>query len=136
MMQKDAGDMDRLAEKEAADPSTNYSIKAVSLKNLEGGRLTGFFDTSAGFTVVDKACAWARYLAEKDGVKFVLGPETGKFDELLVRNEGDDKKVVGLKTVDGLEHEANVVIVACTFFAFSFFLLFSYIRRSKLMLSV
>ncbi|KAE8538352.1 hypothetical protein D1P53_004705 [Cryptococcus gattii VGV] len=110
---KDTADMDRLAEKEAADPSTNYSIKAASLKNLEGGRLTGFFDTSAGFTVADKACAWARYLAEKEGVKFVLGPETGKLDELLVQGEGEDKKVVGLKTVDGVKHGTDVVVVAC-----------------------
>lgn len=115
MLKKDTADMDCLAEKEAEDPSTNYSIKAASLKNLEGGRLTGFFDTSAGFTVADKACAWARYLAEKEGVKFVLGPETGKLDELLVQGEGEDKKVVGLKTVDGVKHGTDVVVVACTF---------------------
>lgn len=132
MLKKDMADMDRLAEKEAADPSTNYSIKAASLKNLEGGRLTGFFDTSAGFTVAGKACAWARYLAEKEGVKFVLGPETGKLDELLVQDEGENKRVVGLKTVDGVKHGTDVVVVACAFSISSFFLLLSHINELKL----
>ncbi|ODN79263.1 hypothetical protein L202_03277 [Cryptococcus amylolentus CBS 6039] len=72
-------------------------------------------DTSAGFTYADKSCAWARFLAEQAGVKFVLGPEEGKFDELLFGepSAGGEKKVRGLKTVDGNEHLADVVIVAC-----------------------
>ncbi|WVQ84745.1 hypothetical protein IAT38_006902 [Cryptococcus sp. DSM 104549] len=112
---KDPADMARLAETEAADPSTNWVSKAKSLDKLKGGRLTGFLDTSAGVTYADKACTWARFLAEKQGVKFVLGPEKGKFDELLVGGggEGEGKKVVGLKTVDGVEHKADVVVVAC-----------------------
>ncbi|TYJ51420.1 hypothetical protein B9479_008007 [Cryptococcus floricola] len=81
-------------------------------------------DTSAGFTYADKSCAFARFLAEQAGVRFVLGPEEGKFDELLFdegKGEGEggekkgekERKVRGLKTVDGKEHLADVVIVAC-----------------------
>ncbi|RSH95300.1 hypothetical protein EHS25_000387 [Saitozyma podzolica] len=110
---KNGGDMKRLEEKEKADPETRWRTKIDAFRALEEGRLDGFIDTSAGFTYADKACAWARFLCEKEGVKFVLGPEVGKFADLLVDDTGEQRKVTGLRTADGKEHLADVVVVAC-----------------------
>lgn len=106
--------MNFLRIKEKANPTANWALKASTLDHAEGGRLNGFFDTSAGFTYADKACTWARHLAEKAGVKFVLGHEVGKLDELIVEHQGGTKKVRGLKTADGKEHPADVVVIAGT----------------------
>ena len=54
-----------------------------------------------------------RHLCEQAGVKFVLGPEIGKFDELIVEGEGERRTIRGLRTVDGKDHNADVVVVAC-----------------------
>jgi hypothetical protein len=107
--------MNFLSIKEKADPKSNWTLKASTLDHAEGGRLNGFFDTSAGFTYADKACTWARHLAEKAGVKFVLGHEVGKLEELIVEQQGGKKKVKGLKTADGKKHLADVVVIAGTF---------------------
>ncbi|WVQ67993.1 uncharacterized protein L199_006199 [Kwoniella botswanensis] len=107
----DEADMQRLWDKDAKEPS-HWKEKVHALDKAGGGGLNGFIDTSAGFTYADKACAWARHLAEKEGVKFVLGPEIGKFDELLVEEGKVEKKIKGLRTADGKEHPADVVIVA------------------------
>lgn len=128
--QKDHDDMKRLEEKERADPETRWRTKIDAFKPLKEGKLDGFIDTSAGFTYADKvrrllprrdlspilipqACAWARFLCEKEGVKFVLGPEVGKFADLLVDGTGEERNVTGLRTADGKEHLADVVVVAC-----------------------
>ncbi|KAK8870118.1 hypothetical protein IAR55_000688 [Kwoniella newhampshirensis] len=105
-------DLERLWELEKKQPS-HWREKVYALNHLQEGRLDGFIDTSAGVTLADKSCAWARHLCEKAGVKFVLGPEKGRFDELLVEGERESRKAVGLKTMDGLEHKADVVIAAC-----------------------
>lgn len=84
------GDMDCLVEKEVVDFFINYVIKVVLFKNFEGGWFIGFFDIFVGFIVVDKVCVWVWYFVEKDGVKFLFGLEIGKFDEFLVRSEGED----------------------------------------------
>nr|XP_031858637.1 uncharacterized protein CI109_006017 [Kwoniella shandongensis]KAA5525709.1 hypothetical protein CI109_006017 [Kwoniella shandongensis] len=106
-------DMDRLWDLERRLPA-HWEEKVYALKQAGGGGLDGFIDTSAGLTYADKSCAWARHLCEKAGVKFVLGPESGKLDDLLIDGkEGNDRKVVGLRTVDGKEYRADVVVVAC-----------------------
>ncbi|KAL1667097.1 FAD dependent oxidoreductase-domain-containing protein [Schizophyllum commune] len=68
----------------------------------------GVLDMTGGYTVADKACAYAQYLCIKAGVKFVFG-EAGKVVSLL-KEEG---KVVGVKTADGQTHRADIVILAC-----------------------
>ncbi|WWC89608.1 uncharacterized protein L201_004533 [Kwoniella dendrophila CBS 6074] len=113
----DEQDLKRLEEKELKDPSSHWKRKIESLNKPPGGDgkpLNGFIDTTAGFTYADKACTWARHLAEKSGVKFILGPETGKFDELIIEQneETKEKFVKGLRTVDGKEHFVDVVVVA------------------------
>ncbi|KAK9776223.1 putative FAD dependent oxidoreductase [Seiridium cardinale] len=65
-------------------------------------------DSSAGFVVAYKSCAWAQHLARKAGVKFVLDPIRGK-----VVNIGTDvngRPVV--ETEDKQTHEADLVIVS------------------------
>ena len=104
--------MERLAEKERND-GQRWRRRANTLSHVQEGRLNGFFDSSAGFTYADKACTWARHLAEKEGVKFVLGPQVGELDGLLVECLGHKKRVRGLRTVDGKNHLADVVVVAC-----------------------
>lgn len=68
----------------------------------------GVLDMTGGFTVADKACAYAQYLCTKAGVKFVFGA-AGKVVELVK----EDNKVVGVKTEDGQTHRADLVILAC-----------------------
>ncbi|KAL1723076.1 FAD dependent oxidoreductase-domain-containing protein [Schizophyllum commune] len=68
----------------------------------------GVLDMTGGYTVADKACAYAQYLCTKAGVKFVFG-EAGKVVNLV--KEGG--KVVGVKTADGQTHRADLVILAC-----------------------
>ena len=60
-----------------------------------------------------QACTYAQYLCKKEGVKFVLGDPQGKLDNLVRTGYGTQKKVVGIKTCDGLIHRADVVVVAC-----------------------
>ncbi|ORY24761.1 FAD dependent oxidoreductase [Naematelia encephala] len=111
---KNKEDMDRL-ETIGKEQNAAWVTRAHVLDNLrhqDGKVLDGFIDSSAGVTYADKSCAWARHLCEKAGVKFVLGPEKGKFDDFIVEGEGENKVVKGLKTVDGLEHSADVVIIA------------------------
>lgn len=105
--------MQRLAEKQKAEPSSHWDSRIKAFSQFKDGTLDGFIDTSAGLTYADKSCAWARYLCEKQGVKFFLGPEKGKLDDVIVEEVGGEKKVTGLKTVDGVEHKADVVVVAC-----------------------
>jgi sarcosine oxidase/L-pipecolate oxidase len=59
--------------------------------------------------VAYKSCAWARYLAEKAGVKFILDPNHGK----AVRIESDTTGTTIVHTADGKMHQADRVVVAC-----------------------
>ncbi|KAL1743252.1 FAD dependent oxidoreductase-domain-containing protein [Schizophyllum fasciatum] len=68
----------------------------------------GVLDMTGGYTVADKACAYAQHLCAKAGVQFVFG-KSGKVVDLC--KEGG--KVIGVKTVDGQEHRADIVILAC-----------------------
>lgn len=65
-------------------------------------------DSSAGFVVAYKSCAWAQYLARKAGVKFVLLPKQGK---VLNVNTGADGKPY-VETDDKVTHPADLVIVS------------------------
>ncbi|KAK7730349.1 hypothetical protein SLS53_009049 [Cytospora paraplurivora] len=65
-------------------------------------------DSSAGFVLAYKACTWARYLAEKAGVKFILDPGKGK---VVTLEDGEDEKPI-VTTADGKRHKADLVVVA------------------------
>lgn len=72
----------------------------------------GVFDATAGFVRADKACVWMRWLAEREGVEFVLGEE-GRVKKVLEEGQCDEKRAVGVGTTDGKVHSADLVIVAC-----------------------
>ncbi|KAI0874595.1 FAD dependent oxidoreductase [Hypoxylon argillaceum] len=65
-------------------------------------------DSSAGFAVAYKACAWAQYLARKEGVEFVLHPTKGKV--INIDTTATYKPIV--RTADGMAHEGDLVVVA------------------------
>jgi sarcosine oxidase/L-pipecolate oxidase len=54
-----------------------------------------------------------RHLCQIAGVQFVLGPEVGKLDHLIIEQTADGKQVKGVKTADGKEHLADVTVIAC-----------------------
>ncbi|KAK0206981.1 FAD dependent oxidoreductase [Desarmillaria ectypa] len=72
----------------------------------------GLLDVNGGFTRADKACAYAKYLAGKAGVKFILGPEKGKVVKIVTENRDGQKKVTGVRTKDGIVHTGDLIIVA------------------------
>ncbi|KAI0977512.1 FAD dependent oxidoreductase [Xylaria arbuscula] len=65
-------------------------------------------DSSAGFVVAYKACAWAQYLARKAGVEFILHPTKGR----VVDIDTADPQKPFIKTADGITHEGDLVVVA------------------------
>ncbi|EGV65458.1 FAD-dependent glycine/D-amino oxidase [Yamadazyma tenuis] len=74
--------------------------------------LTGVLDSFAGVALADKCLIWVRYLCERTGnVQFIYGPGKGEVSNLVYSAE-DSLKVVGVKTVDGKEHQATKVVLA------------------------
>lgn len=73
---------------------------------------TGYFNRLAGYAHSSDAMrgVWA-HLAIK-GIKFVLGESHGKVTELLYSTSGDKRRCTGIRTADGLTHNASTVIVA------------------------
>ncbi|KAI1373123.1 FAD dependent oxidoreductase [Hypoxylon crocopeplum] len=71
------------------------------------GTNSAVLDSSAGFVYAYKSCAWAQYLAGKAGVKMILDPVRGKVLDITSK---DGHPVVC--TADGLEHSADLVVVA------------------------
>ena len=67
-------------------------------------------DSSAGFVVAYKACAWAQYLARKAGVEFILHPTKGR----VVSIDTADSHKTLVRTADGTTHEGDLVVVAGT----------------------
>ncbi|KAF3015446.1 hypothetical protein E8E15_003651 [Penicillium rubens] len=77
-------------------------------------------DSLAGFVRCSNACAYYQKVAAGKGVKFHFGPQKGAVDYLVkVKNDtepGKDK-VIGLKTKDGVVHDADAVVVAAGSFS-------------------
>ncbi|KAI0428503.1 FAD dependent oxidoreductase [Xylaria sp. FL1042] len=65
-------------------------------------------DSSAGFVMAYKACAWTQYLARKAGVEFILHPTKGRVVDI---NTGDSQKPI-VRTADGITHEGDLAVVA------------------------
>ena len=72
-------------------------------------------DSLAGFVRCINACAYYQKVAAGKGVKFHFGPQKGAVD-YLVKVKSDTEpgkdKVIGLKTKDGVVHDADAVVVA------------------------
>lgn len=65
-------------------------------------------DSSAGYTVAYKACAWTQQLARKAGVEFILHPASGKVVDISTTT--GDRSII--RTADGMIHEGDLVVVA------------------------
>ncbi|KIY47042.1 FAD dependent oxidoreductase [Fistulina hepatica ATCC 64428] len=91
--------------------SDRWRNKTSGLTNFY--RCDGILDMTAGYTVADKACAYAQFLCQKAGVKFVFGGNEGRVVKLVVEGEGGSRKVIGVETKDGKTHSGGMVIVAC-----------------------
>ncbi|CAI7591766.1 unnamed protein product [Penicillium discolor] len=77
-------------------------------------------DSLAGFVRCSNACAHYQKVAADKGVKFHLGPQEGAVDHLVkVKSnlEPSKDKVTGLKTKDGVVHDADAVVVAAGSFS-------------------
>lgn len=53
---------------------------------------------------------YAKHLCEKAGVKFILGSPHGRFKSLI--KDDTDQRIIGIETLDGVKHDADLVIVA------------------------
>ncbi|KAJ5253072.1 hypothetical protein N7489_003482 [Penicillium chrysogenum] len=77
-------------------------------------------DSLAGFVRCSNACAYYQKVAAGKGVKFHFGPQKGAVD-YLVKVKSDTEpgkdKVIGLKTKDGVVHDADAVVVAAGSFS-------------------
>ncbi|KAE9581499.1 L-pipecolate oxidase [Colletotrichum fructicola] len=103
----DAEDEERLRN---IDPK--WVEKYHIVDKINSSNTNGFIDINAGITIADKACVYARFLCEKEGIKFVLGDPQGKLEKLITEEKSGHKKVTGLQTCDGLSHYGDLVIVA------------------------
>lgn len=69
----------------------------------------GLVDTIGGTAIADKACRFALHKAQSLGVKVTFGAEAG----CLVNLVHDGGRVTGIKTHDGKQHKARLVVLAC-----------------------
>lgn len=70
-------------------------------------------DSTAGYVYPSRACAYLADKLRKKGAEFVEGAEEGEFASFVVAGSGDSKRVTGIRTKDGKEHFADLVIMAC-----------------------
>ncbi|KAH9933515.1 FAD dependent oxidoreductase [Fomitopsis serialis] len=80
-----------------------------------GGQETfeAVLDTTAGYVYPSQACAYLAEKLRKKGARFIEGPEKGEFASLLVEGSEHSRRVTGIRTKDGEEHTADLVIMAC-----------------------
>ncbi|KAI0123473.1 FAD dependent oxidoreductase [Xylariales sp. AK1849] len=74
-----------------------------------GKSLAGVFDSTAGFVKASQACTWTMHLCRKNGVRFVLGGEHGQVASFIKTKSG---QTAGIRTVNGLEHYSDILILA------------------------
>lgn len=70
-------------------------------------------DSTAGYVYPSRACAYLADKLRKKGAEFIEGPEKGEFASFVVEGSGNSKRVTGIRTKDGKEHLADLVIMAC-----------------------
>ncbi|KAF4544032.1 FAD dependent oxidoreductase [Lasiodiplodia theobromae] len=77
-------------------------------------------DSLAGFTKCSEACAHFQKVAAAKGVEFRFGSHEGAFDSLIESpspTPAAQRRAVGLKTRDGVNHKADVVVIAAGSFS-------------------
>ncbi|CCH44949.1 D-amino acid dehydrogenase small subunit [Wickerhamomyces ciferrii] len=72
--------------------------------------LKGSLDVTSGMLYASRGCQYAKYQAEKLGVKFILGGEKGTFKDYIYKDE-TQKEVGGIITQDGQNHIADLVVI-------------------------
>jgi len=86
-------------------PTTKIDPFGRMKKNLP---MDGVLDTTGGFVLASRACAFALHLCRSLGVHMHLGEGCG-----LKQLMKDGNRVAGIVTTDGSQHDADLVIVAC-----------------------
>lgn len=112
-VKSDPTDRERATERGWDSKLLEFAIPDSSPKqNFEA-----VLDSTAGFTKCSEACAYFHKLAQRQGVVFHFGPEKGGFGSLIEENIPDSsaKRVIGLRTMDGVVHKADVVVIAGKF---------------------
>ncbi|KAH8130543.1 sarcosine oxidase / L-pipecolate oxidase [Trichoderma asperellum] len=76
----------------------------------------GVLDTTGGFVLADKACRFALHKAKRLGVRFILGPESGRLTSFIHRSSASPSTkstINGIVTADGKSHSAALTILCC-----------------------
>ncbi|KAL7903863.1 FAD dependent oxidoreductase [Trichoderma velutinum] len=94
--------------KQAEDEGYGFAINPFRRPTAEN---FGLLDTKGGMVYADRACRFALYQAEKMGVKFVLDSQQGALSRFLYASDSD--RVIGVQTLDGTFHFAELTIMAC-----------------------
>lgn len=81
-----------------------------------GKSFEAVLDSLSGFVKCSESCAYLQTKASSQGVKFRFGKEEGRCDSLVLEeadstNE-NSRKVIGIKTGDGIVHNSDTVVVA------------------------
>lgn len=78
--------------------------------------IDGVLDTLAGYVQASKACTFALRKLKSLGATIILDGAAGKVDEILYGDgaggDRNGRRAMGIRTSDGREHLADVVIVA------------------------
>lgn len=101
-------DRQRAREIEWQDKLLDFQVPS----NDDYQSLEAVLDTLAGFTRCSDACAYYYKKAAKVGVTFVFGEAKGSVDCILEAQQEHSKAAVGVRTKDGENHKADVVVIA------------------------
>ncbi|SPO02599.1 uncharacterized protein DNG_05272 [Cephalotrichum gorgonifer] len=82
-----------------------------------GKSFEAVLDSLSGFVKCSEACAYLQDKASSQGVVFRFGEEEGRCDSLVLDTESvsaDEKarKVIGIKTGDGVVHKSDTVVIS------------------------
>ena len=90
----------------------DFGIPSETGKSFEA-----VLDSLSGFVKCSEACAYLQKKALSQGVSFRFGKEEGRCDSLVFDTEPGSRdvkirKVIGIKTGDGIVHNSNTVVIA------------------------
>ncbi|CAI7654648.1 unnamed protein product [Penicillium glandicola] len=114
-VKSDPADCERADKLGWKDKILNFHIPNSAESTYEA-----VLDSLAGFVRCSNACAHYQKVAVDKGVKFHFGPQEGAVDYLVKGKsslEPSKDKVTGLKTKDGVVHNADAVVVAAGSFS-------------------
>ncbi|KAJ5437664.1 FAD dependent oxidoreductase [Penicillium cf. griseofulvum] len=109
-VKSDPADRKRASKLGWKDKILNFHISDSAESTYEA-----VLDSLAGFVRCSNACAHYQKVATDKGVKFCFGPQEGAVDCLVKEKsslEPSKDKVTGLKTKDGVVHDADSIVVA------------------------